>query len=61
MRTWPDNADRNAWYYLYIQEATNAHTYVRKANGYETWVALVPDRPWAVLQRPDAVPGDIFG
>ena len=41
MKTWPDNADRDKWYYLAIQEATNGHTYDRKKNEpYETWKKL---------------------
>jgi len=61
MHIWPDNANPDAWYFLYIQEASNSHTYVRKADGvHEKWVQLVPNRPWALLQRPDARPEDIF-
>jgi len=61
MRTWPDNTNPNAWYYLYIQETSNSHRYVRKADGiHEKWVELVPDRPWELLQRPDSRPEDIF-
>ena len=61
MLTWPDNANPNAWYYLYIQEATNSHTYVMKANGInETWEELIQTRPWVLLERPDSRPEDIF-
>ncbi|MCL2397083.1 MAG: InlB B-repeat-containing protein [Defluviitaleaceae bacterium] len=62
MRIWPDNMNTNTWYYLYIQEATNSHYYVRKADGiHETWVQmLVPERPWVLLERPESVPQDIF-
>ena len=62
MLTWPDNANPEAWYYLYIQEATNSHSYRRHANGInETWVALLlPERPWALLELPHSVPQDIF-
>jgi len=61
MLTWPDNANPNAWYYLYIQEATNSHTYVMKANGInETWEELIQPRPWVLLERPDSRPEDIF-
>jgi len=35
-----DNMDSSKWYYLDIIEATNAHDYVRKDNGYEKWEAL---------------------
>lgn len=41
MKTWPDNADADKWCYLAIQEATNGHSYDRKADGvHETWTAL---------------------
>lgn len=47
MRTFPDNTDKSDWYYLDVQEATNAHNYERKQYGnpkfsfkYEKWVAL---------------------
>jgi uncharacterized repeat protein (TIGR02543 family) len=44
MKTWKDNSDPSAWYYLAIQEATNSHTYERKSDNstYETWVKLLP-------------------
>jgi len=61
VRTWPDNMDTSAWYYLYIQEATNSHTHTYEPDGYEKWVSLIPPRNWAVLERPDSRPGDILG
>ena len=61
MVRWPDNADANAWYYLYIQEASNSHYYEMKADGiHETWTTLIPPRRWEVLERPDSQPGDIL-
>ncbi|MCL2401894.1 MAG: S-layer homology domain-containing protein, partial [Oscillospiraceae bacterium] len=62
MRAWPDNANQNTWYYLYIQEATNSHYYVMKADGiHEMWVQIVlPERPWHLLERPDSRPQNIF-
>ena len=61
MIRWPDNADTNAWYYLYIQEATNSHYYVRMAdNVHETWQELLAPRPWVLLERPYSRPWDIF-
>jgi len=61
MIKWPDNADILAWYYLYIQEATNSHTYHRNPdNIYETWEALIPNRPWYRLEMPTSQPGDLF-
>jgi len=61
MRRWPDNAVTGAWYYLYIQEATNSHYYVIKEDGiHETWEQLIPPRPWALLELPGSRPEDIF-
>jgi len=61
MLTWSDNVNPNVWYYLYLQEASNSHRYVRKADDvHETWVELVPERPWVLLQRPESRPEDIF-
>lgn len=45
MKTWPDNADPGAWYYAAVQEAANAHDYIRD-NGHEVWQSLRPDRAW---------------
>jgi len=57
MRTWPDNADAETWYYLYLQSASNAYTYQRKADGiHERWIALLLPRDWAALERPDSTP-----
>lgn len=39
MKTWSDNANTGAWYYLDVQEATNSHTYT-KSGTYETWKKL---------------------
>lgn len=39
MKTWRDNANVNAWYYLDVQEATNSHTYT-KSGSHETWKKL---------------------
>ena len=42
MKTWKDNANVNAWYYLDVQEATNSHTYT-KSGDHESWKKLVAD------------------
>jgi hypothetical protein len=53
MKTWPDNTP-DKWYYLDMQEATNAHEYERKDKrvpnrdySYEKWTRIVetPDEP----------------
>ena len=57
MLTWPDNMDRNTWYYLYIQEATNSNYYRMKDDGiYKTWTGLFAPRDWRLLEGPDADP-----
>lgn len=61
MIEWPDNMNVNAWYYLYIQEATNSHYHEMKADGvHETWTALIEPREWWRLERPDSAPRDIL-
>ena len=62
MQTWPDNATVNAWYYFYIQSATNSYNFTRRGtdNAFEHWVAIIPVRDWAVLERPDSRPEDIL-
>ena len=61
MATWPDNANQNAWFYLYIQEATNSHDFEMKADGvHETWTEIREPRDWTVLERPNSRPQDIL-
>ena len=40
MKTWSDNANVGAWYYLDVQEATNSHTYTR-SGAHERWKKLL--------------------
>jgi len=57
MLVWPDNANVNAWYYLYIQEATNTHYHEDKADGiHERWTQLATPRDWSLLERPYSSP-----
>ena len=52
MTTWTDNADKKAWYYLAIQEATNSHNYKYKENSeYEKWTELRETRDWTQLEK----------
>lgn len=37
MKTWKDNMDPNAWYYVAIQEATNTHKFETDNNNFENW------------------------
>lgn len=41
MKTFPDNQNPLAWYYVAIQEAANSHEYTRDALGVETWTKLI--------------------
>ena len=54
MINWPDNINRNIWYYAQMQEATNSHDY-RWASVYsevcEQWTAKLIERDWAALER----------
>jgi hypothetical protein len=45
---WPDNADFTAWYFWYIQKATNAHS--------QDWTSLVQPTDWRRLERPYSRP-----
>ena len=52
MITWPDNMDKNVWYYAVVQEATNSHDYDRVSiTDYEQWTAPLPVRDWAKFER----------
>ena len=50
MITWPDNMDETAWYYLYVQEATNSHDYNR-VNGLEKWTQLKETPDWTMYEK----------
>ena len=52
MITWPDNMDKDKWYYAAVQEATNSHEYIRGSiSDYETWTKELPVRDWAAFER----------
>ena len=51
MINWPDNLNRNVWYYAQMQEATNSHKYPRPIQDYEQWIAKLIERDWAALER----------
>ena len=54
MIVWPDNANRNAWYYEAMQEATNSHDYVwtnEDSESVEQWTGKLPERDWAALEQ----------
>lgn len=50
MNVWTDNQP-GTWYYLAVQEATNSHKYVYKADGlHEHWTKCVADPDWTQYQ-----------
>lgn len=54
MINWPDNVNRNIWYYAQMQEATNSHDYRWISIGSEAceqWTAKLIERDWAALER----------
>ncbi|MCL2842943.1 MAG: S-layer homology domain-containing protein, partial [Oscillospiraceae bacterium] len=57
---WPDKTNPNAWYYLYLQEASHSTEFERLENGYLTWTAILPHIDWSLLSRPDSRPDDIM-
>ena len=59
MLTWPDNARENAWYYFYIQSATNSYTFQWRGL-FENWITIIEPREWWRLERPDSTPQSIF-
>jgi hypothetical protein len=57
MLIWPDNMNQDAWYYLYIQEATNSQHHEMKADGiHKRWIQLIQPRNWRLLERPYSTP-----
>ena len=54
---WPDNGNVTAWYFLYIQEATNSTEFSRTEAGFVVWEVMLPELDWTVLERPDSTPG----
>ena len=56
---WPDKTNTNAWYYLYMQEATHSTEHERLPNGYVRWTEILPHLRWYLLERPNSRPNDI--
>ncbi|MCL2337008.1 MAG: S-layer homology domain-containing protein [Firmicutes bacterium] len=53
MARWSDNSNVTAWYYFEVQEATNSHTYHRKADGVsEKWTSIMANPDWSALEQP---------
>lgn len=57
---WADNKNPNAWYYLYLQEATHSTIFERLESGYIRWVEILPHIDWSVFSRPNSRPDDIM-
>ena len=52
MKTWADNMDETAWYYLAVQEATNSHYFKNKTGTkFEQWTDLRDTRDWSELEK----------
>ena len=52
MKTWPDNQNESAWFYLAVQEATNSHYQNLKKDGtHEKWDSMRETRDWAALEK----------
>lgn len=51
MTTWSDNMNTAKWYYLDVQEATNAHHYDRRDSGTGFWTELRENFDWSVYER----------
>ena len=52
MKTWVDNMDETAWYYLDVQEATNSHYFKNKTSTkFEQWTELRDTRDWSELEK----------
>ena len=62
MVAWPDNQNRDSWYYLYIKMATNAYAFSRQTPDarYKDLHHVIEPRDWSVLERPNSRPGDIY-
>ena len=52
MKTWVDNMDETAWYYLAVREATNSHYFKNKTGTkFEQWTDLRDTRDWSELEK----------
>jgi len=56
---WPDMTNTNAWYYLYLQEASHSTEFERLENGYLNWTAILPHIDWSLLIHPHSRPDDV--
>jgi len=62
MTTWADNMDTSAWFFLYIQVATNSLYFEMCLDeGHIINAEVIPPRDWSVLDTPYSTPWDIIG
>ena len=57
---WPDKRDTNAWYYLYMQEASHSTEFTRLPNGNLRWTRILEHLEWEIFNSPDARPDDLM-
>ena len=56
---WSDKTNMNAWYYLYLQEASHSTLSERLEDGTIAWTQILTHLDWTVLERPFATAGDL--
>jgi hypothetical protein len=56
---WPDKTNLDAWYYLYLQEASHSTEFERLANGNLNWTEILEHIEWQLLERPNSRPYDV--
>ena len=59
---WPDNRNPNAWYFLYIKEASHSTDYARiagRGEEYKRWLEVLPKLDFTLLERANSRPDDI--
>jgi len=62
MLTWSDNINQNAWYFLYMQSASNSYAYEWREDDseFKRWIDIIEPRDWTVLERPTSHPNHIL-
>lgn len=56
---WSDKTNLNAWYYLYMQEATHSTEFERLEDGTLRWTRILPHLDWTVLETVGSRPGGV--
>lgn len=60
MQVFSDNQNKNEWFYVDVQLATNSRFAVLNARGYETWIRMSGTPNWDVLSQKNATPADLI-